>query len=194
MAKNIFGAGGPRRELLTLPQDPAGFVRRECPSCHRLFKIGASRALGALVLARVIGKVAHENGHESRPSNETRFCPYCGSRATEDCWFTAEQRAWLDKRAETFGLEIRYEQLAHVERTLAENPNPTFLPVRPEMPERSLGPEHDDMRAVPMLCCGQEIKISEAWPGPVRCFFCGCEHELGAAVVRQRLPKLLEQP
>lgn len=187
-----FGAGGPRNELLTLPADASGFVRRECPSCYRLFKVQAAY-IGSLVLERVLGKVSHQNGDELKASALTRHCPYCGARATEECWFTAEQRNWLDKRAETFGLELRYEQLAHVERTLAVNPSPTFLPVRPALPDCRLRPEPDDMRAVPLLCCGEEIKLSENWLGPVRCFLCGTEHEMGAAVIRQRLPRLLEQ-
>jgi hypothetical protein len=187
-----FGAGGPRNESLVLPADISGFVRRECPTCHRLFKVRAAH-LGGLVLARVLGKITHQNGHELEVKGSTRHCPYCGARAGEEAWFTAEQRNWLDKRAETFALELRYEQLAHVERTLGVNPNPTFLPVRPAMPECRLRPEADDMRAVPLLCCGEEVKLSESWPGPVHCFLCGTEHEMGAAVIRQRMPRLLEQ-
>lgn len=187
-----FGAGGPRHERLELPTDPMGFVRRECASCHRLFKARASALDGALVLQRVVGRTVHQNGHEAREAPQQRFCPYCGARAPADAWFTAEQRAWLDKRADTLGLEVRYEQLAHIERTLADNPGPTFLPVRPEMPECRLRPERDDMRCVPLLCCSEELKISDNWLGAVRCFYCGWEHELGAVLIRERLPRLLD--
>ena len=186
-----FGAGGPKNERVELPSDPSGFVRRECPGCHRTFKVRASRLDQGLVLQRVVGKVSHENAHEALCALEQRCCPYCGAGALDDAWFTAEQRAWLDKRAETLLLEVRYEQLAHVERTLADNPSPTFLPVRPEMPDCTLRPERNDMRLVPLLCCGEELKVSESWLGPVRCFFCGREHELGATVIRQRLEREL---
>jgi hypothetical protein len=187
-----FGAGGPWAELLTLPRDSLGFVRRECAACHRTFKVKGTQLEGMLVFLRVAARVTHQNEHESRFPLATRTCPYCGARGSDDAWFTAEQRNWLDKRADTLGQELRYEQLAHVERTLADNQSPTFLPVRPDMPTGRLRPEPDDMRAVPMLCCLEEIKISEHWLGPVHCFYCGLEHEMGAAVIRDRLARLLE--
>lgn len=191
MRSTVFGSGGPWAESLALPMDSGGFVRRECPTCHRLFKVRGTHLEGRLVLLRLSSLVAHANRHESDWPEAVRHCPYCGAQATDERWFTAEQRAFLDGRAETFGQELRYEQLMHVERTLADNPNPTFLPVRPERGAAALPAEPEDMRRVPLLCCREELKICEGWTGPVRCYFCGTEHELGAALIRDRLSRIL---
>jgi len=190
MEHKAFGAGGPFTEQILLPLDRDGFVRRECPACHRIFKVRSTPLDGWLVYRRLMSRVPHSNAEETARPMGTRFCPYCAAPAEDDAWFTAEQRSFLDKRADAFGLEVRFEQLSHVERTLSVNPSPTFLPMRPERPDAALLPEPDDMRRVPLLCCREEIKVLESWLGTVHCFLCGCEHELGAAVVRQRLEAL----
>jgi len=192
MAAAEFGAGGPWAERLALAIDRQGFLRRECPSCHRLFKVRATGLEGRAALRRLLAPVSCENLHEAAWPPASRHCPYCGGAAGDDQWFTAEQRAFLDERGQTLGQEVRYEQLAHVLRTLAQNPGPTFLPVRPERCERRPPAEPDDMRLVSLFCCGEELKISETWQGPVRCFLCGTEHEFGVALVRQRLSKIFE--
>jgi len=179
-------------EQVSLPQDSLGFVRRECPSCHRLFKARAARAEGQRIFRRVAAHVVHANDQEVRCPRVRRSCPYCAHRADEDQWFTAEQREWLDRRGKTLSLELRYEQLACVERTLSLNPSPTFITVRPEPSSGALQAEPDDMSVVPLLCCREELKVSERWSGPLRCFYCGVEHELGAALLRDRLTRMLE--
>lgn len=187
-----FEARAAQAETMTLPRDSLGFVRRECPACHRPFKILGTNLEGQLVFERLSAYVAHANPHEADWPEGMRTCPYCSTAATDDQWFTAEQRAFLDRRAEVFGLEIRFEQLAHVERTLAVNPWPTYLPVRPGKPDPELRAEPDDMRLVPLLCCREEIKIAESWTGSVWCFFCGTEHDLGSGLIRDRLARLFQ--
>jgi len=191
MSPFVFGSGAPWAESVALPTDSRGFLRRECPTCHRLFKVRGTKLEGHLVFKRLSARVAHANPHEADWPEGVRHCPYCGVTAPDDRWFTAEQRAFLDKRAETFGREIRYEQLAQIERTLAVNPRPTFVAVRPERSCARLSAEPDDMRAVPLFCCREEIKVLESWLGAVRCFLCGTEHELGAALLRERLARVL---
>lgn len=144
------------------------------------------------MLQRMAARLAHANREEAQWPLERRTCPYCGAEADDDAWFTAEQRAFLDDRAQSLGLEVRYEQLAHVERTLPSNPSPTFLPVRPAPRDQALRAEPDDMRVVPLLYCREELKVSESWLGTVRCFYCGLEHELGASLWRERLKRLLD--
>ncbi len=189
-----FGAGGPWAELLKLPADRMGFVRRECARCHRQFKVRETALDGEEIFNRLNGQVSHCNEHEGAACAESvlRSCPYCGEQAADGGWFTAEQRAWLDKRAQTFSEELRFEQLSHVERTLSANPHPTFLAVRPKPSSASLRPEPDDMRLVPMLCCGESVKVAESWVGPLTCFYCGCEHEYAEALVRQRLSTIMQ--
>ncbi|MGC4114346.1 MAG: hypothetical protein QM765_06975 [Myxococcales bacterium] len=186
-----FGAGGPWTERLMLAIDRQGFQRRECPSCHRVFKVRATGMEAQLALKRLLAPVECENLHETDWPALARHCPYCGGAASDDQWFTAEQRAFLDKRGQTLGEELRYEQLAHVLRTLAANPGPTYLPVRPKRIDASPPAEPDDMRVVTLFCCGEELKVADSWQGSVRCFLCGTEHEFGGALVRERLAKLL---
>lgn len=188
-----FGEEVEPAELLRLPADRMGFVRRECPACHRQFKVRQTSLDGEEIFNRLHGQVNHCNEHEGLGCAEAavRCCPYCGSRAADGGWFTAEQRAWLDKRAQSFGEELRYEQLAHVERTLSVNPYPTFLALRPKKPTVTLRPEPDDMRLVPLLCCGESLKVTDTWVGTLTCFYCGCEHDYAEALIRQRLSRIL---
>ncbi len=193
MDRSLHGrTGGIRIEQVGLPQDSLGFLRRECPSCHRLFKVKAAHTESQRVFRRVAAHVVHANDPEAYWPLVHRTCPYCAHRAEEDRWFTAEQRAWLDRRGKALSLELRYEQLAHVERTPSLNPNPTFLPPRREAPPGVLQAEPDDMRVLPLLCCREELKVRESWSGPVHCFYCGVEHDLGATFLRDRLKRLLD--
>ncbi len=191
MRRTEFGSGGPLGESLALPADRLGFVRRQCPECRRPFKIKGARLDSLSLLRRIAGQVAHLNAHETVRAAGSRHCPYCRFAAPEESFLTPEQQAFLDQRAEAFSLELRYEMLAHVERTLADNPNPTFLAVRPEPSKTQLADEPNDMRVLPLLCCREELKLPESWPGPVCCFFCGAVHELQAPLVHERLSRLL---
>ena len=189
-----FGAGGPCAEKFGLPRDRLNFVRRECGGCHRQFKVRLTELDGLMALRRMASQVTHENGHEASCLDVERRCPYCGVTGQDDDWFTAEQRAFIDKRAESLNQEIRYEILAQCERSLSANPYLTFLPVRPTRSDAELKAEPDDMRVLPLLCCGEEVKISENWPGPLFCFYCGCEHELFEPLVRLRVQAAIDKP
>jgi len=189
--REIFGAGGPWAEALTLAVDRQGFLRRECPSCHRLFKVRATLLEGRLGLRRLLAPSACQNLYEADWPLGSRHCPYCGGAASDDQWFTAEQRAFLDDRGATLVQEVRYEQLAQALRTLAHDSSPTALPSRPERSQKHAPAEPDDMRLVSLFCCGEELKISESWQGSVRCFLCGTEHEFGQGLIRDRLSRIL---
>lgn len=165
-------------EELRLPLDRSGFLRRECPRCHRQFKLRWSEREGRGVLRSLGLVVLHQNVEEVAPG-ALLDCPYCAYRAGEGEWWTEEQRIFLSKRASTLDEEIRFEQLRHVERTLAQNPYPTFLPVAPAPFRVAIRAEPDDMRRVPLVCCGEEVKVRESWLLAIRCPFCGIEHDPG---------------
>ena len=168
----------PNEEQLKLPLDRRGFLRRECGICHRQFKLRWSEQDPVHVLRRLGMEVPHVNAHEVRVEPTQRTCPYCGTRDEVDAFWTEEQRLFLSRRAAALGAEIRFEQLRHVERTLGQNPHLTILPVAPEPPQGSVRAEPDDMRVVPMVCCGEDVKVRDTWTGAVHCPFCGAEHEL----------------
>lgn len=165
-------------EQLKLPLDRRGFLRRECASCHRQFKLRWSEQDAVLVMRRLGAELPHVNEHEVRPLLAHRTCPYCGTVADADAWWTEEQRLFLSRRAAALGAEIRFEQLRHVERTLGQNPNPTFVPVPPAPTRAVVRPEPDDMRVVPMVCCGEDVKVRDSWAGAVHCPYCGTEHAI----------------
>lgn len=165
-------------EVLRMPLDPGGFSRRQCPDCHRQFKLRWTESDGGLVVRELGATIRFANDDEVGEAAQL-CCPYCAHRAAAGTWWTEEQREFLEKRAATLQAEIRFEQLRHVERTLAENPYLTFLPVPPAPFQVSIRSEPDDMRIVPLVCCGEEVKVRESWQGAVRCPFCGTEHERG---------------
>lgn len=167
---------GFQAEHLRFPLDRRGYFRRECPDCHRQFKLRWSERDAQLVQRRLHGLLAHHNEHELSKVHALRHCPYCGHLAEADVWWTEEQRLFLQKRSAALGEEIRFEQLRLIERTLEQNPYPTFLPVAPVPFAFATRPEPDDMRVVPLVCCGEDVKVRESWTGPVICPFCGSEH------------------
>lgn len=164
-------------EEIELPVDRRGFLRKECGNCHRQFKLRRLESDGAYFLRRMARGLTHGNEHEIPSTVPMRSCPYCGRRAEGDEWWTEEQRLFLTRVATSLSEKVRFEQLRHVELTLGQNPYLTFLPVAPAPMVTQLRPEVDDMRLVPMVCCGEEIKIRESWTGTIRCPFCATEHE-----------------
>lgn len=171
----------PLEEQVRLPVDRRGFLRRECASCHRQFKLRWSEQDAVLALRRLGRELPHVNADEIASLSARRICPYCGAAAEPDEFWTEEQRLFLSRRAMALAEAIRFEQLRHVERTLSQNPYLTFLPVPPGPFLHGLRPEPDDMRVVPLVCCGEDVKVRDSWQGTVRCPFCGAEHELPKA-------------
>jgi hypothetical protein len=161
---------------LELARDASGFVRRECPRCRRHFKTrpGAS---DALVLQRHLSSLfAFENEHEGCEPVGECSCLYCGHRASAEEWLTEEQRAHLEGLARAWANHVRYEQLSHVARTLAQNPRPTFIAVAPAELPGAMPAEPDDMRALPLLCCGEDVKALWDWDEPLFCPRCATRH------------------
>lgn len=165
-------------EQLKLPLDRRGFLRRECETCHRQFKLRWREHDAVLVMRRLGAELPHVNADEVETSAARRVCPYCAARASADAFWTEEQRLFLSRKAASLGEEIRFEQLRHVERTIGQNPNLTFLPVPPQPGKLGVRAEPDDMRVVPMVCCGEDVKVRDTWSGAVHCPFCAAEHAI----------------
>ena len=161
---------------LELPQDASGFVRRECPQCNRAFKTRPSRHDASVLQRRLASLFPFENAHESFDEVPDGSCLYCGHRAPVDEWLTFQQQVHLESLARAWANHVRYEQLAYVSRTLSLNPRPTFVTVEPEALPGPMPPEPDDMRVIPLLCCGEEVKALWDWEGPLFCPRCGTHH------------------
>jgi hypothetical protein len=177
---------------LALASDASGFVRRECPRCRREFKTRPCES-DALVLQRRLSSLfPFENEHEGFCPVPDRSCLYCGHRASAEEWLTEEQRAHVEGLARAWANHVRYEQLALVSRTLAQNPRPTFIAVAPAELPGPMPAEPDDMRALPMLCCGEEAKALWDWDEPLFCPRCGARHGGVAGLQRVEL-QLVEE-
>ena len=145
---------------VSFPLDSDGFLRRACPTCSREFKW-----------------LPGETEAES-PSPEQYFCPYCGTSATPDAWFTLEQQAYIETAMfdAVLGpsLEDLDESIQQVNRSSGGLLEISASVEHPEQRQAQPVFEPDDMRQVTFDCHPKEpIKVDEAWPGPVRCLSCG---------------------
>jgi len=161
-------------ESVTIPLDPQGFFRRQCPDCHREFKLRWTEFDGGLILRHLGASIRFANADEVAP-DAPLTCPYCAHEGQADAFSTPAQRAHLARRAQFLEAEIRFEQLRHVERSLSDNPYPTFLAVPPEPFREEIEPEPDDMQVVHLACCREDIKVPETWIDRIRCPFCAAE-------------------
>lgn len=167
-------------QQLSLPTDSRGFVRRKCPRCRLPFKTRPYRSDGVSMHRVLAKRLFHGNEVEAREGQAFRACLYCGATASPDAWLTDEQRTYVEDWAHALSNKVRFEQLAHVTRTLSENPRPTFVAVPPEFPRDAMPPEPDDLHEVPLLCCSEEAKAIPGWLGPIYCPRCGAKQRDGA--------------
>src|SRR6476469_5189505 len=92
--------------VVRLPEDCYGFVRRECPSCHRQFKTRAWPSDAASMHRRIARPLPHENPDElflSSLKDPVRACPYCGATHAPDAFLTTEQRAHIEHLSRAYG-------------------------------------------------------------------------------------------
>ncbi|MBU8897408.1 hypothetical protein DRW03_29515 [Corallococcus sp. H22C18031201] len=162
---------------LELPRDEKGFVRRECPACGRTFKTRPSRHDAHAVHRRLTSLFPFENAHESGDSEGPPWCClYCGHKAPTDSWLTTEQHVHVERVARAWANHVRYEQLAHVTRTLSQNPRPTFVVVPPEDLPGPMPPDSESLRVIPMVCCGEDVQALWEWDSALYCPRCGAHH------------------
>jgi ribosomal protein S27AE len=166
-------------EHIALPVDSSGFTRRECPQCHANFKIRCTEEDARVLAAALSGRVAHLNVDENALPLVVRHCPYCGSTALPDAWWTEDQRRWIEEWSMALAEELRWRRLSAPLERLSDNPYPTYLPVRPDGPPE-LRHDPDDLMAVPVPCCGTEQKIVEGWEGAIQCHRCGASYSIAA--------------
>ena len=145
---------------VSFPLDSDGFLRRACPTCSREFKW-----------------LSGETEAESS-SPERYFCPYCGTSATPDAWFTLEQQAYIETAMFNEVLGPSLQDMGESIQQLNRSSGGLFeISASVELPEeRQAQPvfEPDDMRQVTFTCHPKEpIKIEEAWRRPVHCLSCG---------------------
>lgn len=168
----------------------AGFLRRECPYCHRAFKIQlleqeiedlASR----LEESYLVEESKKRESHGPEESEEMRTCPYCGQQASADSWWTQEQLAHAMRHVENLVADMVNEKFIRpLERKFGRK---TSGPVSIRFEGRELekkstwmSPESPDMKAFDLPCCGRKVKVDPNWTGHIHCFFCGFPHAQAA--------------
>lgn len=142
---------------MSIPLDSDGFLRRECPTCEREFKVF------------VIPEADDESQAQS-PKPGGYFCPCCAIQSQPDAWFTKAQLAkaqsillqeFVEPELEKFKRSIEGTPGVSVEINVADQP----------VPELS---ESDDMRRVDFSCHPKTpVKVAEDYDQAVHCYLCG---------------------
>lgn len=138
----------------SISTDSHGFIRRECPSCHREFKWH-------------VGPLANRPANAYDPPSY--FCPLCGTPASHDeSWFTAQQRDY----AQQMSVIVAQNELKNsLGKQFQFKPTPVDIPPTPQ--------EADDMEMVESPCHPWEpIKIPPDWTEVLHCLVCGAEYAI----------------
>ena len=145
---------------MSVPLDD-GFLRRECPNCKREFKW-------------------HEEPTDDRPDNAVNppmyYCPYCGTAAGPDEWWTEAQLDYAEAMAAGPALREMAEQMRQTLRPMNRGMIKLSVdqPDEPEPPDPLVEP--NDMVAVASPCHPWEpIKVTEDWQESIHCLVCGTE-------------------
>jgi hypothetical protein len=173
---------------LSFPLDDDGFFRRECPLCHREFKVLLEENELPSLAQEGIGSYLLETQEEATGANENEetesefTCPYCGQRAPRDSWWTQEQLAYIGAVAQNIIAKMVNEQLIRPLKRMSRRHSSGLISLRfegEEMKQQELwiSPEVNDMEIFDLPCCYRRIKMDESWSSVVHCFFCGFPYE-----------------
>ncbi len=98
-------SAGRARMTVAIPTDEEGFFGRECPACEQHFRIAA-------------------DDYESLPDEQKLWCVYCGHRADNSDFTTAQQMARLRRAAADYGVQMASKMIAEAFRDRARrSPN-----------------------------------------------------------------------
>ena len=145
---------------LELPLDSNGFLRRECPSCHKPFKWHAGPAN------------EEAEGHPPPPSF---FCPMCGKPAGPEEWMTQEQQEYARNVAMPALMKRLDDELGAAFNGL----NSQYFSVETRaslaVPDTPMPlSEPDDMAIIASPCHSYEpVKVSDDAKSPFYCLVCG---------------------
>jgi DNA-directed RNA polymerase subunit RPC12/RpoP len=147
---------------VSLPLDPDGYLRRQCPQCEREFKWHHGPTEGVAA--------------QDEPP-DVYHCPYCGESAGPDQWYTSEQ-------VETIRAAALQAVLPEIDKQLRDAVAPlnrSGLITAEVVSNSPLPPppliEADDMAAVTSPCHPYEpVRVDESWDAPLHCLVCGSRY------------------
>lgn len=176
------------RMNLPFPLDDDRFFIRECPLCHKEFKVLlkkeeltdlAQKGIDSFMID--LKKETTDLDEDER--SETEFtCPYCGQQAPSDSWWTQEQLAYVGIVAKNIMAKMVNENLIRPLKRTFRRSGSGMVSIRFEGKEMEpqepwISPEVNDMLIFDLPCCQRKIRIEENWSDVVYCFFCGFPHE-----------------
>lgn len=142
---------------MRVPLDTDGFLRRECPTCEREFKVFIQQEEGEQADAQS----APPGGY---------YCPYCAIHADPSAWFTKTQ---LDAAKSKLMDEFVGPMLDEFKRSVEGSPLVSANVNQAADPISELT-ESDDMHRVDFACHSETpVKVSDDHAGPVHCMICG---------------------
>jgi len=168
---------------ISMPLDE-GFLRRECPFCHKEFKIQLEEQdLEDLIQKGLDSFMTIQGDEDSEEESDTDsetfyFCPYCGQEASEDSWWTQEQLAYFRVYAKNIMAKLLNENLIRPLKKTFRGQKSDFFSIsfkakEMEQQEPWISPEPNDMEIFELPCCQKKIKIEDNRSKPIHCFFCG---------------------
>jgi hypothetical protein len=146
---------------ISVPLDADGFLRRECPTCHREFKWFNGRT---------------DDTPPDWEDPETYFCPYCGAGADANAWHTQTQAAYVQQILTSHAIGAVADELEGMARTINRHGGLIKMSVSGDndVPAPSPLSEPNDMVAVASPCHPFEpSKVLEGWTEPLHCLVCG---------------------
>ncbi len=171
---------------ISLPLDEDGYFRRECPLCHKEFKILLSQEELTELAQEGINSYMLEQQQETDDSleeeedscNTEYFCPYCEQKASNDNWWTQEQIAYVHVVAENIFANLMNENfIKPMKRNFGRGSIIRFDAKEMKQREAWISPENNAMGIVELPCCQKKIKIEEHRNNKVYCYFCGFPHD-----------------
>lgn len=161
-----------RAYTFALPADSDGFLRRECPSCRRQFKVKAVDTFSAVLSERAALDEYELSG------GMTGHCPLCHEMVVRGDWRTDAQRRYIPN--------IRMDGTAHLyasQLLSASKGSRALIELAGFPPGAALETPVDtnDMDIVLPLCHeSYPLKVPSDWCEDLSCFMCGARFSFPA--------------
>lgn len=171
---------------VSISTDRDQFLRRTCQSCGRDFKTAINPADLAWALSEQIKRMGLDIGAvpagDEEDVQDQLSCPYCQHIAKASEMHTDETVDYLKRFVyREYMVPMINSTFSDLEDSIAGGQSSGgFLSVSvslkhdpiPVPPRPIHGPEPPDMKIVNFLCCGEQIKIADAWTEIGMCIYC----------------------